>query len=72
VPGALFDSIAVAAPLLAEASPELGRRMAAQSGGGRGDIAFGHDINPFVLDAAIADLFLLPKDGALYAVPVRR
>ena len=69
VPGALFDTIAVAAPLLAAASPELAAEWLPKVAGGEATLAFGHDINPFVLDAGIADLFLLAKDGALYAVP---
>ena len=69
VPGALFDSFAVAAPLLAEASPELAAEWLPKVVAGEATLAFGHAINPFVLDAEIADLLLLPKDGALYAVP---
>ena len=69
VPGAVFDSIAVAAPLLAEASPELAAEWLPKVAAGEATLAFGDTINPFVLDAEIADLFLLPKDGALYAVP---
>ena len=69
VPGALFDTIAVAAPLLAAASPELAAEWLPKVAGGEATLAFGHDINPFVLDAGIADLFLLAKGGALYAVP---
>jgi len=69
VPGAQFDSFAVAAPLLAEASPDLAAEFLPKVAAGEATLAFGHDINPFVLDAGIAELFLLPKDGALYAVP---
>jgi len=69
VPGALFDSFAVAAPLLAEASPELAAEWLPKVTAGEATLAFGHEINPFVLDAGIADLLLMPKDGALYAVP---
>jgi alkylation response protein AidB-like acyl-CoA dehydrogenase len=69
VPGAVFDSIAVAAPLLAEASPELAAEWLPKVAAGEATLAFAHDINPFVLDADIADLFLVAKDGALYAIP---
>ena len=71
VPGALFDSIAVAAPLLAAASPELAAEWLPKVAAGEGlTLAFGEQrSSPFVLDADIANLFLLPKDGALYAVP---
>jgi alkylation response protein AidB-like acyl-CoA dehydrogenase len=69
VPGAAFDSFAVAAPLLAAASPELAAEWLPKVAAGEATIAFGHEINAFVLDAEIADLLLMPKDGALYAVP---
>jgi alkylation response protein AidB-like acyl-CoA dehydrogenase len=69
VPGALFDSIAVAAPLLAGASPDLAAEWLPKVAAGAATIAIGHDINPFVLDAGIADLVLLSRDNALYAMP---
>jgi alkylation response protein AidB-like acyl-CoA dehydrogenase len=69
VPGALFDGIAVAAPLLADASPELAAEWLPKVAAGQATLAIGHDINPFVLDAEIADLLLLARDGALYAAP---
>ncbi|HTJ64733.1 MAG TPA: acyl-CoA dehydrogenase family protein [Alphaproteobacteria bacterium] len=69
VPGAVFDSIAVAAPLLAEAAPELAAEWLPKVAAGEATLALAHDINPFVLDADIADLFLVAKEGALYAVP---
>jgi alkylation response protein AidB-like acyl-CoA dehydrogenase len=67
--GALFDSIAVAAPLLAEASPELAAEWLPQVAAGEATLALGHNLNPFVLDAGIADLLILQHGGALYAVP---
>jgi alkylation response protein AidB-like acyl-CoA dehydrogenase len=69
VPGALFDSFAVAAPLLAKASPALAAEWLPKIAAGEATIAIGHDVNPFVLDAAIADLVLLMREGVLYAVP---
>src|SRR6201996_9667932 len=69
VPGALFDSFAVAAPLLADASPELAAEWLPQVAAGEATLGFGHEVNSFILDAGIADLLLLSKDGALYAVP---
>src|ERR1700761_7220342 len=69
VPGALFDSFAVAAPLLADAAPELAAEWLPQVAAGEATLAFGHEVNAFVLDAEIADLLLLSRDGALYAVP---
>ncbi len=71
VPGALFDGIAVAAPLLADASPALASEWLPKVAAGEATIAIGHEINPFVLDAEIADLLLLERDGALYAMPRR-
>jgi alkylation response protein AidB-like acyl-CoA dehydrogenase len=68
VPGALFDSIAVAAPLLAAASPELAAEFLPRVAAGEATIAIGHEINPYVADAAIADLLLLQRDGAIWAV----
>ncbi len=69
VPGAVFDSVAVAGPLLAAASLDLAAEWLPKLAAGEATIAIGHELNPFVLDAAIADLFLLAHDGALYAVP---
>jgi alkylation response protein AidB-like acyl-CoA dehydrogenase len=69
VPGALFDSIAVAAPLLAAASPALGAEWLPQVAAGTATLAVGHSVNPFVLDAGIADLFLLGSDSEIHAVP---
>ena len=68
VPGALFDSIAVAAPLLAAASPDLAADLVPKVAAGEATIAIGHEINPFVADAGIADLLLFERDGAIYAV----
>jgi alkylation response protein AidB-like acyl-CoA dehydrogenase len=70
VPGALFDSIAVAAPLLAAASTDLAAEWLPRVAAGTATLAIGLAVNPFVLDAGIADLLLLPgPDGAIYAVP---
>ena len=69
VPGALFDSVAVAGPLLAEAAPDLAAEWLPKLAAGEATIALGHELSPFVLDAAIADLFLVGNAGALYAVP---
>lgn len=69
VPGALFDSIAVGAPLLAAASPALAAEWLPQVAAGTATVAIGHAVNPFVLDAGIADLLLLGSDKAIYAVP---
>ncbi len=69
VPGALFDSIAVAAPLLGAASPALADEFLPKVAAGDATIAIGHEINPYVADAAIADLLLVSENGALYAVP---
>jgi alkylation response protein AidB-like acyl-CoA dehydrogenase len=69
VPGALFDSMAVAGPLLAEAAPELAAEWLPKVAAGEATIVIGHELNPFVLDADIADLLLIARDGALYAVP---
>ncbi len=70
VPGSLFDGIAVAAPMLAEASPALAAESLPKVAAGTATLAIGHPVNPFVLDAGIADLLLLPgPDGAIHAVP---
>jgi alkylation response protein AidB-like acyl-CoA dehydrogenase len=69
VPGALFDGIAVAAPLLADAAPDLAAEWLPKVAAGKATIAIGHHINPAVLDSGIADLLLLAGDGALYAAP---
>jgi alkylation response protein AidB-like acyl-CoA dehydrogenase len=69
VPGALFDSVAVAGPLLAEVAPDLAAEWLPRLAAGEATIALDHERNAFVLDAAIADLFLAARDGALYAVP---
>jgi len=69
LPGALFDGIAVAAPLLADVSPALAAEYLPLVAAGEATIAIGHPVNPYVPDAQIADLLLLSEGDALYAVP---
>jgi len=69
LPGALFDSIAVAGPLLADASADLAAEWLPRVTAGEATIAVGHPVNPYVPDADIAGLFLLAEGDALYAAP---
>jgi len=69
LPFALFENVAVAAPLLAGLSEGLASEWLPKVAAGEATIAFGHTINPFVIDADAADLLLMERDGAIHAVP---
>jgi alkylation response protein AidB-like acyl-CoA dehydrogenase len=69
LPLALFENVAVAGPLLGAVSAGLASEWLPKVAAGEATIAFGHEVNPFVIDAAAADLLLLPADGALHGVP---
>jgi alkylation response protein AidB-like acyl-CoA dehydrogenase len=60
---------AVGAPLLAELGGEIAARWLPRVAAGEALVAVGHPDEPFVEDAHVADLLLLPaEDGALHAL----
>jgi len=60
----------VAVPLLLELGDEaLAERWLPRVAAGEARIAVAHPVSPFVTDAHVADLLLLPRGDALYAVP---
>lgn len=66
----VIGTAAVAVPLLTEIGGALAREWLPKIAAGDAIVAVGHPISPFVEDAQIADLLLLPGDDAgLYAVP---
>jgi len=69
LPLALFENAAVAGPLLHAVSESLAAEWLAKVAAGGATIAFGHPINPFVIDGESADLLLLESGGAIHAVP---
>jgi alkylation response protein AidB-like acyl-CoA dehydrogenase len=65
----LIQTMAVAAPLLRELGGALADEWLPRIAAGDAVVAVGHPATPFVEDAHVADLLLLPaSDGALYAV----
>jgi len=64
----VIAAAAVAAPLLRELGGEPARRWLKPIAVGEAIAAVGHPACPFVCDAHVADLLLLPSEGALHAV----
>jgi alkylation response protein AidB-like acyl-CoA dehydrogenase len=69
VGGPLLSTAAVAAPLLASLGGALAESWLPRIAAGEASVAVGHPALRFVEDAEIAELLLLPEDGALFAVP---
>lgn len=68
--GALVATAAVGVPLLRElGAGALREDWLARVGAGEAVLAVGHPALPFVSDADVADLLLLPSGDALHAVP---
>ena len=66
----VISTAAVGVPLLRGLdSKELGERWLGGVAAGEVILAVGHSVSPFVNDAHIADLLLLPHDGEIHAVP---
>jgi alkylation response protein AidB-like acyl-CoA dehydrogenase len=66
----LVETVAVAAPLLAEAGTEEQRRTWLPAiAGGEAIVAVQLGGSPFVVDADVADLLITERDGELHAVP---
>jgi alkylation response protein AidB-like acyl-CoA dehydrogenase len=66
----LVETVAVAAPLLAEAGTEEQRRTWLPAiAGGEAVVAVQLGGTPFVVDADLADLLITERDGELHAVP---
>jgi alkylation response protein AidB-like acyl-CoA dehydrogenase len=68
----LISTAAVSVPLMRSlGSKELAERWLPRVAAGDAILAVGHAINPFVSDAHVADLLLLPHEGSLHAVAAR-
>ncbi len=66
----VISTAAVAVPLLGEIGGNLANEWLPKIAAGEAIAAVGHPISPFVEDAHVANLLLLPdNDGALHAVP---
>jgi alkylation response protein AidB-like acyl-CoA dehydrogenase len=66
----VIETSAVAVPLLVELADEaLAGRWLPRVAAGEARLAVGHPVSPFVADADVADLLLLPHGDALHAVP---
>jgi len=63
---------AVGAPLLAELGGELAAAWLPRVAAGEAILAVGSAVTPFVADAHVADLLLLPREDALHALPRAR
>jgi alkylation response protein AidB-like acyl-CoA dehydrogenase len=69
LPEGLVEHAAIAVPLLTEFPDSiLAARWLERAGSGRARIAVGHEINPFVLDAAAAEALLLMHGDELHLV----
>ena len=64
----LVSTAAVAAPLLAELAGETAQEWLPKIASGQALVAVGHPVCPFVEDAHVASLLILPHDGALFGV----
>ncbi len=68
----IVGTAAVGIPMLLElesrCGSDLARKWSAQVAGGRAVLAVGHALSPFVSDAHIADLLLLPDGDDLHAL----
>jgi alkylation response protein AidB-like acyl-CoA dehydrogenase len=66
----LIAAMAVAVPLLRDAGGELAEAWLPRIAAGEAVVAAGHPVLPFVEDAHVADLLLLPRgEEALFALP---
>lgn len=68
LPGPVAASAAVATPLVRELGGATAERWLARLGSGEAIAVVGHPANPFVTDAHLADLLLLPRGAELHAV----
>lgn len=68
LPGPVAVCAAVVAPLLRELGGALASEWLPRLAAGEAIVVVGHPANPFVTDAHLADLLLLAREGALYAV----
>ncbi|MBI4517098.1 MAG: acyl-CoA/acyl-ACP dehydrogenase [Deltaproteobacteria bacterium] len=67
LPEPVIETAAVGAPLLA--ATKLAEEWLPKVAVGEAIVTFGHPLNPFVTDAHVADLLLLPHGDELHAVP---
>jgi alkylation response protein AidB-like acyl-CoA dehydrogenase len=68
LPAPVVATAAVGVPLLAELGGALAERWLGPVAAGEALLAVGHPANPFVTDAGVADLLLLPDGDALVAI----
>ena len=64
----LVETAVVAAPLLAEVAPDLAAQWLPRVVAGDAVLTVGNGVDPFVADAHVADLLLLPNGNELHAV----
>jgi len=69
LPEPVLETAAVGAPLLREVGGPLADTWLPKVAAGDAILTVGHAVNPFVADAHVADLLLLPHEGELHAVP---
>ena len=69
LPEPVLETAAVGAPLLRELGGPLADTWLPKVAGGDAILTVGHPVNPFVADAHVADLLLLPHQDELHAVP---
>lgn len=69
LPEPIVETAAVGVPLLAAAGGALADEWLPKVAAGEAILAVGHPLSPVVADAHVADLLLLEREGALYAVP---
>lgn len=70
LPEPVLETVAVAVPLLA--STGLAGEWLPRIAAGEAIVTVGHPINPFVTDAHVADLLLLPRGDEVHALPRSR
>jgi alkylation response protein AidB-like acyl-CoA dehydrogenase len=69
LPEPLAETVAIGVPLLRDLGGTLAAEWLPQIAAGRAIVTVGHPVNPFVADAHVADLVLLPHADELHAVP---
>jgi alkylation response protein AidB-like acyl-CoA dehydrogenase len=69
LPEPVIGTAAMAVPLLRDLGGALAEAWLPRIAAGDAVVAVGHPVSPFVEDAHVADLLLLPQGGALHAVP---
>ncbi len=69
LPEPIVETAAVGAPLLAELEGDVADEWLPKVATGEAILAVGHRLSPVVVDAHVADLLLLQREGALHAVP---